>query len=84
MNVLFTASSRTKYFGSSTLTTLVLYAFNTDLEYTRKISVQCVTHYNSSISYSNFEMEHYHNKYRNFLSPSHSNRTHLRSLLFVL
>lgn len=49
MNVLFTASSRTKYFGDSNLTTLVLDAINSDFEYTYKIFMRCVTHNNSSI-----------------------------------
>jgi hypothetical protein len=50
MNVLCTASSWTKRFGGSNLTTLVLDAVNSDFEYTHKIPLQCVTHYNYSIS----------------------------------
>jgi hypothetical protein len=84
MNVLCTASSRTKCFGGSNLTTLVLDAVNTDFEYMHNISKQCVTHYNSSISLGNFDKEHQHNKYREVISPYHSYRTHLRTLLSIL
>jgi len=72
MNVLCTASSRTKCFGGSNLTTLVLDAVKTDLKYKHKFSMQFVTHYNSSISLGNFDMEHQHNKFRDFISLSHS------------
>jgi hypothetical protein len=72
MNVLCTASGRTKCFGGSSLTTLVLDAVKTDLEYMQKVSMQFVTHYNSCISLGNFDMEHQHNKYRDFVSLSHS------------
>jgi len=58
--------------GFKGLTIFVLDAVNTDFEYTHKISMQCVTHYNSSISLGNFDMEHQHNKYRDFISLSHS------------
>jgi hypothetical protein len=71
MNVLCTAFSRTKYFGGSNLTILVLDAVNTDFEYAHKISMQFVTHYNSSSSLGNFDMERQHNKYRDFISLSH-------------
>jgi len=70
--VLFSASSRTKCFGGSNLTTPVLDAVNTDFEYTHKISMQSVTHYNFGISLGNFDMEHQRNEYRDFISPSHS------------
>lgn len=59
-------------FRCSNLTIPVLDAVNTDFEYTHKISKQCVTHYNSSISLGNFDMERKHSKYRDFISPSHS------------
>jgi len=44
MNVLCTASCRTKCFGGSNLTTLVLDAVNRDFEYKYKIFMRCVTH----------------------------------------
>jgi len=70
MNVLCTASSRTKCFGGSNLTTLVLDAVKSDLECTHKVSMQFVTHYSSSISLGNFDMEPQHNKYRDLLNIS--------------
>jgi len=72
MIVLCSASRRTKCLGGSNLTTPVLDAVNTDFEYTHKISMQCVTHNNFGISLGNFDMEHQRNKYRDFVSPSHS------------
>jgi hypothetical protein len=72
MNVLCTASNWTECFGGRNLTILVLDAVNNDFEYTRKISMQRVTHYNSINSLGNFDVEHQHNKYRDFVSSSHS------------
>jgi hypothetical protein len=71
MNVFWTASIWTKCLFGSSLTTFVLDTFNTDLEHTRKICMQCVTHYSYSVSLGNFDMGHLHNKYRGFISRSH-------------